>query len=71
MIGNDHEKDLFSLLETLKDTMESQPTVIAHNLPLKKLFNCIYLLVTNLYVDTICSRLAMGFVKPVTPHIAT
>ncbi len=24
MIGNDHEKDLFSLLETLKDTMESQ-----------------------------------------------
>ncbi len=24
MIGNDHEKDLFSLLETLKDAMESQ-----------------------------------------------
>ncbi len=24
MIANDHEKDLFSLLEALKDTMESQ-----------------------------------------------
>ncbi len=24
MIGNDHEKDLFSLIETLEDTMESQ-----------------------------------------------
>ncbi len=24
MLGNDHEKDLFSLLEALKDTMESQ-----------------------------------------------